>query len=149
MPHRLHGTICNNVAFALTTFVRKQDLGRVMINDTFVRIRSNPDAIRGADVLYVSYGRLPKGPIPDGALDPAPELVVEVRSPSNIWAALVAKGLEYLNAGVKVVLLIDPDTATVSVYRLNEIQQVYDNGDQLTLPDVLPGFSVPVKAFFE
>jgi Uma2 family endonuclease len=149
MPHRLHGYICHNVAFALGAFVRDRDLGRIMTNDTFVRIRRDPDTLRGADVMYMSYERLPKGPIPEDGLDPAPDLVAEVRSPSNTWASLVAKGLDYLNAGVTVVLLIDPDTATVSVYRLNEIQQVYDNGDELTLPDVLPGFAVPVKRFFE
>jgi Uma2 family endonuclease len=148
MPHRLHGHICYKVATALGQFVEAHDLGRIMTNDTFVRIRRDPDTLRGTDVMYMSYERLPKGPIPEDALDPAPELVVEVRSPSNTWASLVAKGLDYLGAGVRVVLLIDPDSATVSVYRLNEIQQVYDNGDELTLPDVLPGFAVPVKHFF-
>ena len=118
MPHRRHGTICNNVSFALTGFVRPNRLGRVMINDTFV------------------------------TLDPPPELVFEVRSPSNTWAALVQKALDYLNAGVNVVVLIDADVESASVYRLNEVQQVFHNGDEFTLPDVLPGFAVPVRQFF-
>lgn len=149
MPHKRHGIVSYKVSSILGRFIEDRDLGRVAINDTHVRIRSNPDTLRGADVLFVSYSRLPKGPYEDGVVDPAPELVVEVRSPSNTWAQFLRKGLDYLEAGVVVVLLVDIDSATVTALRRDEIQQVFDNGDELTLPDVLPGFSVPVKRFFE
>jgi Uma2 family endonuclease len=148
MPHRKHGYISNNVAYAVTTFVKQQDIGRVMTNDTFVRTRTEPITLRGADVLFISYDRLPRGPVPDD-LTTTPELVFEIRSPSNRWAALVARALEYLDAGVLVVVLLDPDSETASVFRPDEVQQVFDNGDDFVLPDVLPGFSVPVRTFFE
>jgi Uma2 family endonuclease len=149
MPHRLHGIICTNVILALGNFVRKHDLGRVMSNDTHVRIRRDPDTLRGADVLFVSYDRLPRGPVGHGVVDPPPELIVEVRSPSATWAAQLRKATDYLEAGVIVVLLLDPDVRSVWVFRLNAVPQTLQADDFLTVPDVLPGFSVPVKSLFE
>ena len=149
MPSTRHGNVCWRVAKYLGNFVDDHDLGHVMTNDSFFPTTQTPDTVRGPDVSFYSYDRLPKGKIPEGLLRVVPELAFEVRSPSNRWASLVAKGLEYLEAGVKVVVLLDPDTETASVYRMDEIQQILHNGDELTLPDVLPGFSVPVRRFFE
>jgi Uma2 family endonuclease len=47
------------------------------------------------------------------------------------------------------VVLLDPKTATVTIYRQDELHQLLHNGDELTLPDVLPGFAVPIARFFE
>jgi Uma2 family endonuclease len=92
--------------------------------------------------------RVPQEAIPE---DPkiAPELVIEVRSPTDRWSQLFAKVGEYLGAGVLVVVIIDPNTETVSVYRDDGRQQILTTTDELTLPDVLPGFAVPVARFFE
>ena len=65
------------------------------------------------------------------------------------WGDVQIKIGEYLNAGVGVVLLLDPKSAAVTVYRQDELQQLLHNSDELTLPDVLPGFSVPIAKFFE
>ena len=91
---------------------------------------------------------LSAGAIPDDLKTP-PELVVEVRSPSDRWGQLFGKVSEYLGAGVLVVVVIDPNTETVSVYRDNGGQQILTTADTLTIPDVLPGFAVPVARFFE
>jgi Uma2 family endonuclease len=55
---------------------------------------------------------------------------------------------EYLGSGVRVAVVVDPASASTSVYRADELQQIFHNGDELTLPDVLPGFSAPVKSLF-
>jgi len=142
-----HGKICIKIGSLLLHHVETHDLGQVMSNDSFVR--TGPDNIRGADVLYYSYERLPKGePVPVGFHTLAPDLVVEVKSPTDRWIDVFAKVLEYLNAGVRVVVLLDPETATASVYRPDELQRIHDNGDELTLPDILPGFAVPVRRLF-
>jgi Uma2 family endonuclease len=78
-----------------------------------------------------------------------PELVAEVRSPSDMWTALFAKVEEYFAAGVNVVLVLDPETRTVMVCRPGPTQQSLNIGDTLTVPDVLPGFAVPVAVLFE
>lgn len=99
-------------------------------------------------MCFFSHERLPKGDVPDGVAPVAADLVVEVRSPSDRWTDVFTKMLEYLKAGVRVVVILDPATTSASVYRPDELQQVFHNGDPLTLPDVLPGFSVPVNRLF-
>ena len=136
-----HGYVLTNTSIILGTFAREAGLGRAFTGDVFVRTQADPIRMRGADVMFVSYARLPKGqPIPE--VPPTPELVFEVRSPHDRMG-------EYLNAGVGVVVLLDPETESASVHRQNEMHQLVHNGDELTLPDVLPGFAVPVKRFFE
>jgi len=120
-----------------------------MGNDTFVVTRTNPAAVRGADVLYISYRTLlPNVPTPVGAVTPPPELVVEVRSPSDSPADLAAKAAEYLAAGVRVVRVLDPESDAATVYRRNTPDQPFGPEDTLIMPDVLPGFAVPVADFF-
>jgi Uma2 family endonuclease len=77
-----------------------------------------------------------------------PDLVIEVRSPSERWTEAFGKVLEYLKAGVRVACIVDPGTETVSVYRPDEIQQILTADDEFTLPDVLPGFQVNVGKLF-
>lgn len=149
MPKRPHGLVSNQIAFAITTHVTKQSLGRVAINDTFVLTQRNPDRVRGADLAYWSYNRLPPGPVSDEIAGPPPELVVEVRSPSDRWKDVIAKVGEYLQAGIDVVVVLDPPAGTATVYRPDEFQQVFHNGDELIIPDLFPGFSVRLADLFK
>jgi Uma2 family endonuclease len=151
MPGGPHGFIAGNATAMLHNFVRERSLGRVFSNDTFTktRVKEAAETLRGPDVAFVSYSRMPKGPIPEGPLPCAPDLVIEVRSPSDRIPQLSAKASEYLDAGVAVVIVLDPETESLAVYRENELPIRMHNGDELTLPDVLPGFAVQVKKFFE
>jgi Uma2 family endonuclease len=151
MPGGPHGYICNNASLIITLFVREHQLGRVFSNDTFTRTRlkETTDSVRGPDVAFVSFARMPKGPIPAGPLPCAPDLVVEVRSPTDRISQLTAKASEYLDAGTTVVIVLDPETESLAVFRENELPIRMHNSDQLTLPDVLPGFKVEAKKFFE
>ncbi len=151
MPGGPHGYVCNNASAIITPFVREHGLGRVFSNDTFTKTRVSEvkETLRGPDVAFVSYARMPKGPIPNGPLPCAPDLVIEVRSPSDRISQLSTKASEYLDAGVTVVIVLDPETESLAVYRENEFPIRMHNSDELTLPEVLPGFSVEVKKFFE
>ncbi|MFO0928033.1 MAG: Uma2 family endonuclease [Gemmataceae bacterium] len=142
------GTICVTIGVLIYNHVKAHDLGHVASNDTWVHTGSNPDTVRGADVLFISYERLPKGDVGDSYLTVAPDLVVEVKSPSDRWNDLFVKVGEYLGAGVRVVVLVDPATESVSVYRMEDGQRTLGINDTLTLPDVLPGFSMPVAHLF-
>jgi Uma2 family endonuclease len=144
-----HGRICLLIGRLMDEHAEKNDLGRVVTNDSFVQTRANPDTVRGADVAFYSFARLARGKVPDGLLPVVPDLVVEARSPSERWTDLFAKVVEYLQAGVCVVIVLDEPTATASVYRADELLQIFHNGDALVVPDVLPGFSVPVQRLFE
>src|SRR5271155_768262 len=68
-----HGKICMRIGRFLDEDAEKHDLGHVMSNDSFVQTRSGPDTIRGADISYYSYERLPKGKIPEGVLPVVPD----------------------------------------------------------------------------
>src|SRR5882672_3601531 len=61
-----HGYFCANIGCILGNFVAEHDLGRVMSNDSGVVTHRGPDTVRGADVCFYSYSRLPKGPLPEG-----------------------------------------------------------------------------------
>ncbi|MFO0877761.1 MAG: Uma2 family endonuclease [Gemmataceae bacterium] len=146
MPMPRHGAICAKMTILIGAHVETHDLGHVMSNDSF--IKTGPESVRGADVSFWSYERQPRGPIPDGLLPQAPDLVVEVKSPSDRWGDLFAKVGEYLQVGVRVVVVVDPGTSSASVYRQEELSQTFHNGDELALPDVLPGFAVKVSRLF-
>ncbi len=149
MPTVKHGRICNEIAFALNLHVRDQDMGRIVTNDSFIRISDNPPTVRGADVAFYSFARLPRGPLPEGLLPALPDLVVEVRSPSQDWISVFQKVGEYLAAGVTLVLLLDAERLTASTYHALNGQTVFDRHAVLTLPDVLPGFSLLVARLFD
>jgi len=148
MPPPKRGSYCWRISRSIGNFVEDHGLGWVMTNDSWVKTERGPDTVRGADLVFWSYERLPKGDLPEGVIPIAPDLVVEVRSPSERWTNVFAKVLEYLNAGVRVACILDPATETFSVYRADEIQQILTVDDDFTLPDVLPEFRVRVGQFF-
>ena len=148
MPGSEHGEVCFRAALILGNHVVPNRLGRIMTNDTFIRMSETH--CFGADVCFVSYDTLPADrPTPKGPLAPPLELVVEVRSPSNTVPEMTDKANEYLRAGVQVVLILDPQTDTAGVFRLNELPQRFSNGDLVVLPEVSPTFAVPASKFFE
>ena len=81
-PASDHGYVCGNVVGELRNYVLHRDLGRVVGNDSGVATTRAPDSLRGMDVGYYSFARVPKGPRPKGYW-PAPELIFEVKSPSD------------------------------------------------------------------
>ncbi len=150
MPGFQHAEVCGNAYALLREFVKPNRLGRVFSNDPFIRTKTDPDSYRGADVVFISYVTLPATtPTPKGAITPPLELVVEVRSPTDSLNEMMAKALEYTDAGVTVVLLLDPEERFAAVFRANQLPQRLEPADTLTLPDVLPGFAVLVAQFFE
>ena len=146
---RKHGYVCGQAYYLLRQFVEEHGVGRVMSNDSGVITARNPDTVRGADVAYYSYARLPKGPLPTGYGPEAPELVVEVRSASDRWGEILEKVSEYLNAGVLVVCVLDPERQIAHVFSVNDSPQRLGVEEELILPEILHDFRVRVGRFFE
>lgn len=147
-PTPAQGYYAANVGGAVQEYVRPRELGRVVSNHCGVVTRRGPDTVRGPDVAFYSYAKVPKGPLPQGYW-PTPELVVEVRSPLNRWGDVGVKAAEYLIAGVLVVCVLDPETKSVGVYPQNEFPRRLTADEELTLPEVFPDFRVPVRQLFE
>jgi Uma2 family endonuclease len=148
VPAPRHGQICAELAFHLKLYSRDHDWGHTITNDSGVVTRRNPDTVRGADVACYSYDRLPRGPLPAGYLDAVPELVVEVLSTGDRWPKTLNKVAEYLDAGVTVVCVVDPEQSSIHVFRLDGSNAVLHDTDSLTLPNILPGFELPLAKVF-
>lgn len=151
MPGGQHGYACVLVAYFLTHHVRGQRLGRVFGNDTFVKVPTpkDPERVYGPDVFFVSFDRLPQdAEVPKGIVTAIPELVFEVRSPSDSWNQVFGKVGDYLQIGVTLVVVLDEPTRTATVYSDAFGQRTFGPEDELTLPEVLPGFAVRVADFF-
>ena len=148
-PNRRHGQICNKAGRLFGNFAEDHDLGHVLSNDAGVITERGPDTVRGADVAFYSYTRLPKGPLAPTYGPEVPELVVEVVSPSDRWPKVLAKVAEYLEAGVTVVVVLDDAPPNARVFRADGTTRELGPDDELTFPDLLPGFSVRVRSVFE
>jgi Uma2 family endonuclease len=146
---RRYGYVCLNAGLMLAGFVREHGLGRVMSNDSGVLTERDPDPVRGADVAYYSYARLPRGPLPTGYGPEVPELVVEVSSASDRWSDILEKVSEYINANVLVVVVLDPKPQTAHVFSGDDAPKALGLEDELVLPGILEGFRVRVGRFFE
>jgi len=144
-----HGRICARISYYLQRYLEDHDVGQVMTNDSGVITERDPDTVRGADVAYYSFERVPKGPLPTGLLEVAPDLVFEVLSPTDRWSEVQVKVGEYLDAGVRAVCVVDDDTRSVHIFRLEQPTQVFKGGDEFALPDVLAGWSLATSRFFE
>ena len=148
-PWPRHGEICAQIIYLLRRYLDDHSIGRVLSNDSSMITERDPDSVRGPDVSYYSFKRVSKGPLPKGLLSIAPELVFEVRSPSDRWGALHVKISEYLRVDVKAVCVLDDDTRSVHVFYSDREPQVLTATDELSLPDVLGEFSVKIARFFE
>ena len=149
VPGPRHGQLCGRMVQILMNFVEEHQLGHVLCNDSGIVTERDPDTVRGMDVSFYSYTRLPKGPLPARYVDVVPELIVEVRSPDDRWSRILKKVSEYLEAGVTAVCVLDPKTETARVYSADETEQTVTTDEELTFPNILPGFAVLVRRFFE
>ena len=149
-PYPWHGYVCGRVVLLVSGFIETNDRGYSVCNDSGVATERDPDTMRGADFAFYSYRRVPKGTFKQkGYMPVAPELVIEVKSPSDSWKAILTKVAEYLNAGVTVVCVLDPERQTATVYQGDQPEQTLSAEQTLTFPQVLQGFSATVKRFFE
>jgi len=149
LPYPRHGEICATVTLLVGQFVRQHRLGRVIGNDSGVITERDPDTVRGPDVAYYSYARLPHGRLPARYLDVAPDLAFEVLSPSDRWSDVLAKVAEYLAAGVREVCVLDPTLEIAQIFAQDKPSLTLTAQQILTFPDTLAGFSVRVADFFE
>jgi Uma2 family endonuclease len=120
-----------------------------MSNDSGVITQRDPDTLRGADVAYYSFDRLTREPLAKGYGPEVPELVVEVRSADDRWRDIQEMAVEYLKAGVLVVVVLDPERRSGHIFNVDEPPATLREDDKLTLPGMLEGFRVRLDRFFE
>lgn len=148
-PKARHGQVCATIVWLYGGYARENDVGHIVSNDTGVIVERGPDTVRGADVAFYSYSQVPKGPLPAEYLAVSPAVVFEVLSPDDRWPKVWGKVSEYLEAGVAVVCVVDPQKEVVRVYRPDGSTESLGGHDQLTLAEFAAEFQVPVDRFFE
>ena len=144
-----HGDIVAEIGMRLRVYVRANGLGRVSGAETGFRLHSNPDTVRAPDVAFVSQVRIPAGKLPQGYFPGAPDLAVEVISPSEVAADIQSKVTEYFEAGVRLVWIVYPNNRQVAVYRSVLDGVILSADDTLDGADLIPGFACRVAEFFE
>jgi len=143
-----HGEVCFEAAFLLASFAKQHRLGRVVTNDTGVVTERDPDTVRGADVAYYSFERLPGDQSPKKYPAVPPDVVIEVRSPSDRTREIEEKAAEYLALGVRVVCVLDPEDRTACLSYIDRPAVVLGPDDELTIPECLGDFRVVVRQLF-
>ncbi|MEE9295102.1 MAG: Uma2 family endonuclease [Phycisphaerae bacterium] len=143
-----HGRITVQVTMVIGRWAQQTRLGRVIAGDASVIVESDPDTVRGADVAYISYQRLPREAEPSGFCATPPELVVEVMGKGQGWREIVQKAGEYLRMGVDRVWVIDPQSQSIHILRPDAGPTALSKGQTLTDESILPGFSCLIDEFF-
>ncbi len=141
-----HGWFELYLAHSLNLYVLRRKLGWVLTGEPGIYIRRNPDTIRAADVVFVSKNRVSR--LPRGFLEVAPELVVEIMSPSDRWQDIRSKLDDYFSIGVERVWIVEPERRTVLVYRSSTDLREFGEDDVLKGEGVLEGFELPVADLF-
>jgi Uma2 family endonuclease len=147
-PKLKHGVVCMNIGYELKNFCQDKQLGRVFGNYPGIITERNPDSVRGADVGFISFAKIPLGPLPD-YLEIPPDALFEVLSPSNRRGYVQRKVAEYLEMGVPAVYVVDPDTSRVHCYYPDRPEETLSTTDVLVGVGALAEFRVSVARFFE
>jgi Uma2 family endonuclease len=142
-PMMPHGVTCSKVDRRIGVFIDAGPGGTLACNDAGIITQRGPDTVRGPDVSYWSKERLKE--VPAGYSEVAPDLLVEVLSPSNTTKQIRAKLSEYFAKGVRLVWVIAPEDRTLTIYRSADEGRLLHESATVTGEDVLPGFTCRVS----
>ena len=140
-----HGKIAMLLGAKFVMHVEPAGLGQVIGSDAGVLLERNPDTVREPDIAYISAERLPLDAEIDGYCPVPPDLVVEIVSPSDSEREVDDKATMWLSFGVRMVLVINPETRTIRVRQPDLPTIILTVDDTLDGGEVLPGFSCPVR----
>ena len=156
-PTERHQDIVMNLAEQFRRFQRAFPVGKTSLAPRDVLVTRKPLRVRQPDVMFISSERLARNGASDapGGYDPAPELIVEIISPSDTPAVLAAKIADYCRVNVRECWIVRPQTGTtgtVEVMRLfvdgaTETAAVYGAGETVR-SEAFPGLSVAVADIF-
>ncbi len=140
----IHGEIGSNLHFLLASHVREKKLGRLYITETTFQLG---DRVVKPDIAFVSTERLSDDKLKGFSV--APDLAVEIVSPSDKQYDVTEKALAYLKAGTRLVWVIEPILKSATVFRSEVDCTLLNYEDTLTSEDVVEGFSCAVAELFE
>ena len=139
-PGGRHGSVTMNLTLQLCIHVQREAAGQLFAAETGFTLFRGPDTVRAPDIAFVRRERVPD-PISVGYVDLAPDLVVEVLSPRDRPGETLAKVADWLEAGARLVWVIDPERRVARVYRPDGTESHLGDDGALDGEDVLPGFA--------
>jgi Uma2 family endonuclease len=144
-PGYRHGLVAGRLFLAIGIHVTTHSLGHTLAAETGFTLFRSPDTVRAPDVAFISTARVPATP-PRGYAELAPDLAVEVLSPSDRAGAVLAKIGDWLKAGAALVWIVDPERRVARVYRADGTESLLTAEGVLDGEDVLPGLRIRVSA---
>ncbi len=147
LPGGIHGIVQNRFGAALS--VQGDQLGHgVAFVESGVVLWRNPDRVVGPDVGFICNVERPIRYTAEGYIESIPDLVVEIRSKNDTLAYIERKIADYLKAGVRLAIVVDPETKTAALHRADQQVLVLAATDELTCEDIIPGFRLPLANLF-
>lgn len=143
-----HGILVAELTTDLTIFVRAGNLGYVFGAECGFKLAGDPDTVVAPDISFVHRGRLDGVENVDKFLPLAPDLAIEVLSPSNTVAQIDEKIEELLAAGTEAVWIVNPKRRTITVYRARVAPQMWTEKQILEAGEPLPGFRLDLAKLF-
>lgn len=140
-----HSGISGRLLRKIGNFVEENGLGEVYGGDTTFTIGEND---RLPDVAFLSIEKIPETGEPEGKWEIAPDLAIEVVSPSDVYSKILKKIREYLKAGVKQVWLVEPEFHTIAIYKPPMKSETLTLEDTITCEEILPNFNLPLSEIF-
>lgn len=143
-----HGVVAGRIATCIGAADMESRRGELIVADAGYKLTSNPDTVLAPDVAFLVKERVRPREQRKGFPPGAPDLAVEVLSPSNTATEMLRKVNLYLESGSRIVWLVDPDAETVAVYERGKETRFLHAEDEIDGGDVLPEFRARVGDFF-
>jgi Uma2 family endonuclease len=143
-----HGLITMRFSVPLGHFIQQNDLGALFAAETGFLLARDPDTVRAPDIAFVTRERLESTPHGSGYFPGAPDLAVEVISPSDTYSEIEEKVQAWLSAGCRLVVVVNPRNSTLKVYRTQTKVAVLTADDFFDGGDIIPGFQLLVRNLF-
>ncbi len=144
----VHGRVAMSFAWRLARHVDENRLGAVYAAETGFKLATDPDTVRAPDVAFVSRARVDAIGEVEGFWPEAPDLAVEVISPGDSYADVEEKVFDWLDAGTKMVVVVNPRQRSATVYKSPADIVVLAETDVLDGADVVPGFELALREIF-
>lgn len=143
-----HGVIAARLTVRLGAHVYAQKLGELVVAEGSFRLSTGPDTVRVPDLSFIRRERIEESGLTPGFMNGAPDLAVEVISPTDRYSDVWRKVAEYLEAGTSMVLLVDPPNRKVWVQRAGHAPVEVDESGTVDGADVVPGWTLKVRDLF-
>ena len=144
-----HGRYGSNIHISLGGYAKANRLGISYTADTGFILETDPDHVRAPDFAFISNERLREIGESEGFAQGAPDIAVEVISPNDRYTEVEEKVEDWLNAGCRAVVVVNPRRRTVNLHRSPTDVIILTESDTLEISDVVPGWRMPVEDIFE